>query len=446
MPTSEHVEPVARQRIGPIDIVVLVHGTWGRGVLWRRSQAAWCDSGSPICSSISAAFPNPPRLIPFAWSGRNSLSVRARTARELREFIASIIREAGIDRPRLHIVAHSHAGNIACYALRDPETRMAVASLTCLSTPFLQITARPVEGRIASLLRSGLAWMVFVLVFYAVTEAYFALSEERFDGKVVALVSGAVAVLFALWIKRSQQSHTARITRSTELPKGSEDFCRTLILRAPSDEASVVLSMVQLMSNVLTRLASLAGLLVPSLRRHTKDRSLTRKRTRLQVLLAGLIPLAAFCTSALEAFPAAIWLGDDSSDFVTRLLEGTALFTAIYWLVAVLLVMFGIGLATIALGILLVPFGPGLAMFGWGLHVSAEASPPGSWRVVQLEASDEDMVSHATHSNPAAISLLKDWLRQEFGGLATTSESHIAESHAGEDRPVNSAAKSAPTN
>lgn len=46
---------------------------------------------------------------------------------------------------RSRAFAHSHGGNIALYALRNRDVAAAVAGLVTLATPFIVITARPLE-------------------------------------------------------------------------------------------------------------------------------------------------------------------------------------------------------------------------------------------------------------------------------------------------------------
>jgi len=44
-----------------------------------------------------------------------------------------------------HLIAHSHGGNVALYALRNPTLCDRTASVVCLATPFIHAGARPIE-------------------------------------------------------------------------------------------------------------------------------------------------------------------------------------------------------------------------------------------------------------------------------------------------------------
>jgi hypothetical protein len=60
------------------NLVVLVHGTWARGIIpfLKKDIAAWCDNGSNIRRSCIKVLGNNIEFHPFQWSGGNSPSGR----------------------------------------------------------------------------------------------------------------------------------------------------------------------------------------------------------------------------------------------------------------------------------------------------------------------------------------------------------------------------------
>ncbi len=118
--------------------VVPVHGTWGAGfwhsIRWnflppnrRQRVTQW-----KICDQLqeAGAIIHPT----FTWSGKNSHPSRMEAGKELADYIAGLKLDPS---DRLFLVAHSHGGNVALYALRCPGTE-GVKGIIFLATPFLQ--------------------------------------------------------------------------------------------------------------------------------------------------------------------------------------------------------------------------------------------------------------------------------------------------------------------
>ena len=89
-------------------LVILVHGTWGRGLLpfFKRGTAAWCEKGSLLRTRVSEALSGNVGFYVFKWTGANSPRSRVKAAERLEGEISKII----ADKPdlRLHVIAHSH--------------------------------------------------------------------------------------------------------------------------------------------------------------------------------------------------------------------------------------------------------------------------------------------------------------------------------------------------
>src|SRR5690348_505505 len=115
-----HAEDRADQ-LGPHDAVVLIHGTFARDTRWIRQD-------SPLMAALRVKFPMT-SLQRFEWSGGNSPNARIRAGLELAAFGRSL-RSRGCRH--LQIISHSHGGNVALYALRDPLMREMVTGIVFL--------------------------------------------------------------------------------------------------------------------------------------------------------------------------------------------------------------------------------------------------------------------------------------------------------------------------
>lgn len=132
--------PLAGTNVTPARYVfTLVHGTWARcwlsKVMTKMSGSAqWYEDDSTFRSRLASDLPNS-IFIRSDWSGGNSVTARLEAAKSL----ALDLKQRIIDYPDAHhfVIAHSHGGNIACYALRDNPDLAGRIAVIALSTPFL---------------------------------------------------------------------------------------------------------------------------------------------------------------------------------------------------------------------------------------------------------------------------------------------------------------------
>ena len=112
-------------------IVLAIHGTFA-------PEAQWAQPGSNLHRLVEKDLGSTPiNWIPFSWSGGNSHSARELAAAELAEKVEELsIRNF---TAKIHLIGHSHGGNVALMMLSaNIDIRSKVASVTCLSTPFLK--------------------------------------------------------------------------------------------------------------------------------------------------------------------------------------------------------------------------------------------------------------------------------------------------------------------
>ena len=132
----------------------MVHGTWGRGVIFRKDYSrkkppSWwrelLPSGAPPWFQHGSFFRNAleselrrhnitATFRVFQWSGANSVFHRARAADELRSLLAS-----DPDNVNSIVIAHSHGGNVAFRAILNLGSRGGKIHLVTLATPFLRV-------------------------------------------------------------------------------------------------------------------------------------------------------------------------------------------------------------------------------------------------------------------------------------------------------------------
>src|SRR5260221_5348567 len=139
----------------PEVIVTFIHGTFAQ-------QAAWVRPGSALREGLERAFGKHVAFQPFSWSGDNTVYARKEAGDELADRLNTI--HAAHPDVRQVLIAHSHGGNIAVYALRDLRGDVNVAGIACIATPFLHANLRDerifdrktLQGALAGLWSLGL--------------------------------------------------------------------------------------------------------------------------------------------------------------------------------------------------------------------------------------------------------------------------------------------------
>lgn len=154
----------------------------------------------------------------FTWTGKNSERARQKAAKEL----ALKIRATSHAYKNVHIVGHSHAGNIIEVALEAYELtakkNIPVQSVTSVGTPFF-------KRRMTNFRKGKALWYIFLLVFF---NMYLMFSGEyglaQFLGQVASF--GIIAFLYQRSI-----AGLFKFQRKTAQSK------RWLVIFHPNDEA-----------------------------------------------------------------------------------------------------------------------------------------------------------------------------------------------------------------
>ncbi len=177
------------------DVVVLVNGTWGE-------HARWVQPDGPLPVELEAAGFEVRR---FCWSGKNAHLSRLDAAQRLRQVLVEMTGEGR----QVDVVAHSHGGNVALYALDDDrwddEAVLDEVRVATLATPFLIARTGKRWWRTFCLLSPMLAFMAAYawFVFVEFTGMAPPSATPTLTGRVVVFFSALPVVFLAVVIFRS---------------------------------------------------------------------------------------------------------------------------------------------------------------------------------------------------------------------------------------------------
>lgn len=251
------------------ETIIVVHGTFAGNP--SGSDPAWYAPGGSFCVALDADLASRQSAARcwahlqrgeehFHWDGANDWLSRIRTAARLREQI----RRLHGDGWRVHLVAHSHGGNIVLNAITDHQKRVEpwfVARVALMGTPIYRGTGA--EGR-----RSVRAkwWAAFSIAVWAIL---LYVSARRLDFAAAFQVGGpaepwAVAaallllVMTAVFVVRTFQ----RFQRWFDVPSSTKGTTRWsppfLVINSEYDEAYRALTGLPNTPNPLLRDASSA--------------------------------------------------------------------------------------------------------------------------------------------------------------------------------------------
>ncbi|MBB3303305.1 pimeloyl-ACP methyl ester carboxylesterase [Rhizobium sp. BK077] len=246
--------------------VVLVHGTFAPGAEWSRL-------GSPLFEALDAACSDI-QTVTFDWSGDNSHMARIVAGRSLALRIRQIAKED--PAASVAIVAHSHGGNVALYALRDKAAAAVVSGVVFLGTPFFRFIRMDVRPAVRLFSRiigfaayiAALWLMVFAVIRYlpslkALLPAGpipYALQTPVIVLVSIAMSLGIMAVVYfipvwlatlvRIWFNTALLGflvrQRAKLLRRLTVPSLP---VRGLVVRSPRDEAFLYLSGLALLTS-----------------------------------------------------------------------------------------------------------------------------------------------------------------------------------------------------
>jgi pimeloyl-ACP methyl ester carboxylesterase len=383
--------------------LILVHGTWGRGLplLARRSErgASWCRDGSLFLERLRLKLEKRSithKTSQFLWSGANTFSERDLAARKLADNVAGAARR--LPAHRHVIVAHSHGGNIALRALQllDDESRNRInPALVTIATPFIIVRAdgrgRTLKaaafymavGAVLTLLYAKLFlpadmpvfWLLLILIVPLVTKAY--------------LVGP-----FVEWLHEIGSSRARALAEAAR----SDPLCgdrSVLIVRGMEDEASMVL----MLGTIGVRLADLfTGTIFLLMIFGIAVFVLTAIAALIAYVMGNSIDAVAAPAASALGMPVTVSLID-------------SLYT--YWITFAACLAAGF----IIPGFFKAAYGTELLLGAGSVSITANSAPDvnGAIQVVTLDrgSQGEFPLLHSLYDHPACPEVIAEWLSGE---------------------------------
>jgi len=258
--------PVRRLPVRRLN-VWLVHGTWARGIF---AAAPTAESGAkrPIWSDPNSAFHNAlaeklqeegfhARIIPFLWSGANTVRLRDGVARDLARSIETSTEDGTLNV----VIGHSHGGTIALTAAAEYLTTPIDILVATLATPFIDMFPK-IDKRsdrygaaLGALHREQLTKLCFVSLLFGLLLCF---AIRPFSGENWAYgIAFVVALLFNLFLNTIYGRYGDSLN-SVPPPYGSMARIagvRLLVLRGIDDEAALTIAAGAIQSLITAKLA-----------------------------------------------------------------------------------------------------------------------------------------------------------------------------------------------
>ena len=231
--------------------VILVHGTWG-------CSSSWTKPGSFMRESLRRTLGEGTVFRLFAWTGWNTHAARLRAGRRLGRVLRSILEADSTND--VCVVAHSHGGNVACYALGELGVLAKRVSLVTLATPFLHFRARSFSQNVRVMI--AVASMVIATVgvpLIAVPMGLLLLASPVF---LILPFGGGIDFVRRRWRSlRKLNTEELNLAVSQWLERKQSQVMRTLVLPAlpdvvflsvqeKGDEARIVLGLSRWLAGV----------------------------------------------------------------------------------------------------------------------------------------------------------------------------------------------------
>lgn len=243
-------------------VVILVHGTWGRGFFGyrKRDRPRWFDKDGGFTGRLIQEFGQKgisADFVSISWSGSNSLAERDLASRTLAD---DLVRLHSLDPHSTKIViGHSHGGNIALKSLSYLNPIVPKPLIVTIATPFLQIFEW--KRSIMSYLMAAVAFIIIVKsTGDIIIDAYLNLVRAYNQGTnpilyysllgIGFILSGlllkmttSILDLFGAIPGKGYVRILAKFRSHASFRNFSANSPPTLVLRGIDDEASLMLSL-----------------------------------------------------------------------------------------------------------------------------------------------------------------------------------------------------------
>lgn len=437
-------EEIARLKsLPPLYVIHTIHGTYA-------PDAPWTQASSSFCQHLTRDLGWRVKIEPFGWSGKNSVSARWQAARNFRKQLEDKLSHKDYAEARHIIVAHSHGGNVAFWALADKDLASRIAGVVTLATPFLAAASRPEEDELIDL-GTG----IFVGVFVGLAVLCFAFYKgsgfSMWPWAAGAGVASIVLLGVGAWIIDKMKAHAKRIVEC--MPHSAVKPEQALIVRVQGDEAIAAISGVRLAGNLADMFWSAVSSpvfgwlqnLLPAIDylswRSTSreiERNIQRERSVFEARTSDALPplrpyqrspylttpfspdnpAAITKQSIVSLLPVLVATGlqqlQTASSLEQMIVLGIALLYALPAGFALATVLLGVPFALLS-SLSLLPCGRSMVFAGPYLRLMAEPSPPGTWTVAAFQASGKGLAHSAAYQHEGARQSIAEWIKR-LGG------------------------------
>ncbi|MCA1495853.1 alpha/beta hydrolase [Bradyrhizobium sp. NBAIM14] len=401
----------------PTHAITLIHGTFA-------ADAEWVRPTSSMRIALSALYGDRCLVAPFHWNGANNSFERILAARDLIAHLRAV--EATHPNIRHVLIAHSHGGNLALQAASHGSLSRPIDGICCLATPFFHSRLRHGADLSGKFICSVILALLMVPYFIVNMIIGISLFWSFVYLVIVVIVSNGVAAFLSGGVD-SLRPLAENIVHWTHARSPTTNL---KILRAPGDEASLVLSFGQLtawVSRHSTEKLARAEQKNPFyLRvRGQKLPSFVRNAAVVLSILTAIAVVLIFAapTTVVALLP---WLGGAIAAFLFLvLLIKTTWFDRL---------LFGLATAALIVSLLLNRFllgtsipkhvreGSGIrfpifvvsaGLLALMIEINTESAPEGEWNVEMLSplpGSSFGELSHSIYNHPVAIDRVVEWV------------------------------------
>jgi hypothetical protein len=424
--------------------IALVHGTFAK-------NAPWTKPGSALRKYLVEHVPGRIEFHRFRWSGWPSHLARDNAACRLRAELSERIQN--YPTARHCVIAHSHGGNIACYAARDPALAQHLDCIVTLSTPFLVSRHRSLSilgtisllGTLYLLAMSSflltLHWLLGPSTPHEFLSLWRAMAEHPYSHQRMIFVLTLFAFgglffggkeLIACWYRW--------LSTTLSLPELRTD--QLFIVRSLADEANALLVFAEFLEIIVTFFWGHHGAFDRLLMRlfdwgeEQLERPWVVGFTNLfqhwakfsMAWFVVLLPVSWYFYVMRRHEYVAFFLGPYTTTAVVvwaciALIEAplflgfvSALLLIIIMLVCGSTIGIVVGIAILSLALIMLVAVPELGPLAMVLAVSTEPSPPGLFRLLQIKPEEgelgavEALMHSTTYTDPAALGAIAKFI------------------------------------
>jgi hypothetical protein len=196
------------------NVITFIHGTFAK-------DAPWTQPDSPFTKKLVENLKEQVTFESFTWSGKNSHTARMKAAESLAARLKEQIEKS--PHARKIIIAHSHGGNIALYALKILKEQASNFQLITLATPFLNTEKRKVPLKIESyVIRLTILFFAFPALILVLAAGYLLNPLHHLNGRTLTI--GFIAISYLLLISFTKNIHAKLQRAAVKLPARLEDI------------------------------------------------------------------------------------------------------------------------------------------------------------------------------------------------------------------------------